>query len=417
MKPGRWWARLLTLLTRAESGAIVFAVVLLLAYTVLPLALYLWQGGNPYYLQLAGIAVVGAPCVVIGSRIKVIRSSRGHVAGRPSRAVLPFVVAVWTAFTSFVILACVTADRIPIVAALQGVDADTLVLLRERFLKAREGWEESFVYINAILAGALVPYSLMLAMLRRFRYRWVLFVVFLVYCVSFVEKAFFLKAILPLMYLVAQRRISTRVRPRVLIAATAGVLVFVTVASGTGSRSARPSGEEFFSTSFATEGPIAFLAWRTVAVPVVTAADTLLVFEQVFGSRPLMGATSSLLAGTFGQERVNVERQVFAAQWGQTETETGSSNSVYLTEAFLNFGYIGVVMFSIAIGMIFGAFAASRDEAFRSLWMLFALSVSVAPLTATLFSSGFLLIVALSLVFKLDERRPRPAPVARTSEE
>jgi hypothetical protein len=188
----------------------------------------------------------------------------------------------------------------------------------------------------------------------------------------------------------------TSVRPRVLISAAAGMLVVVTLLSGAGARSTQPTGDEFFSTSFATSGIGEFLAWRAIAVPIVTAADTLRVFEEDLGGRPLLGASSSLLAFAFGLERVNVERQVYANQWGQNETETGNANAVYLTEAYLNFGFAGVVVFSFITGTIFRLFARSEDEAFRALWMLFCLGLLVGPLTAMLFSNGFLLVLVLS---------------------
>jgi hypothetical protein len=136
---------------------------------------------------------------------------------------------------------------------------------------------------------------------------------------------------------------------------------------------------------------------------VVTAADALRVFDEEYGGRPLLGASSSLLAGLFGLERVNVEREIFAFQWGQNETETGNANSVYLTEAFLNFRWAGVVVFSLVVGLVLRLFARSRDEALRSLWPLFCFTIFVAPLTGTLFSNGFLVVIALSLVVALQD--------------
>jgi hypothetical protein len=390
---------MLRVLTRAESGAIVFAAAVALIYGLLPLAVYLWLVDSPYFLQLGTVSAVGALAVVGGSRLGFGDRFLGRQ--RVEIGFETFLAAIWGSFLLFVIVACVTADRIPAVAALQGVDPDTLSVLRERFLKAREGWQASFVYVNALLAGALVPYSLVAMLLRRHRYRWVFFGLFLVYCVSFVEKAFFLRAAIPLLYVVVQRRISSAIRPAAIVAGAVGLLALVTVLSGASQRADDAGDGDFFSTAFSAGGTLPFLAWRAVAVPVVTAADTLRVFEETYEGRPLRGASSSLLAGLLGLERVAVERDVFTAQWGQTETETGSSNSVYLTEAFLNFGYPGVVVFSVLIGIILRLFAKSDDEALRSLWMLFCFGAFVAPLTATLFSNGFAAVIALSLLVRL----------------
>jgi hypothetical protein len=84
-------------------------------------------------------------------------------------------------------------------------------------------------------------------------------------------------------------------------------------------------------------------------------------------------------------------------QWGQNETGTGSSNSVYITEAFVNFGWIGVVIFSIFIGRSLKWFARSRDEAFRSIWPLYVMGLYSAGLFGQLLSNGFILLLALGL--------------------
>lgn len=397
---------MLRALTRAESAAWVFAGAIALAYGALPLAVHLWFLENEYFVQLAGIAGVGAACVVLGSRLPIL----DRLEGLPRWAVREevFLAATWGAFLAFVLLATVTAERIPFVAALQGVDADTLATLREQFLKAREGWQASFPYVNAVLAGALVPYALVLMLVRRHRLRWVFFAVFLLYCLSFVEKAFFLKAAIPLAYLVFQGQLRSVVRPGVVVAGGLALLGLVTVVSGVTERSESGSQDEFFSTAFTPEGPLGFLVWRSVAIPVVTAGDALRLFEDEYGGRPLLGATSSLVAGLRGVERVNVEREIYAVQWGQNETETGNANSVYLTEAYLNFGMAGVVAFSLLVGAILRLFARSRDEPLRSLWPLFCFTIYVAPLTGTLFSNGFLPVFALSLLVDIVPAEPAP---------
>jgi hypothetical protein len=402
-------------LTRAESAPFVFAAALGLMYGAVPLALSRFLD-DPYYMQLATLAAVAVPSIIVGALIPLLDPLIPSQAPRFPHGTDGFLWLVWGAFGVFVLVACVTAERIPLLAALQGADADTLVVLRERFLKAREGWETVLVYVNAALAGALVPYSLMLALVHRHPRRWILFGAFLLYCVSFVEKAYFLKAAIPLTYLVAQQRITSWIRPRMIMAGAAGMLALVTIVSGVGGRDNEATGDEFFSAAYAADNAAVFLVWRAVAIPLVTAADTLRIFEDEYGGQPLLGASSSLLAGLLGRDRVNIETQVFAAQWGQTETESGSSNSAYLTEAFLNFGYPGVVVFSMLIGAVLRVFARSKDEALRSLWMLFCFAVFVAPFTGTLFSNGFLLVIGVAWLLARRSAAPGvdapPSPTA-----
>jgi hypothetical protein len=388
---------MLKVLTRAESAGAWVALLIAASYSAAPLALYGIVGvENDYFLKLATVSGLGAACIYVGSRIRVFDRAPGAGAARLSLPLEPFLGLIWIAFLLFIAVVCITAERIPFVAALQGADLETTAVLRERFLKARTGWESSFPYINAVLAGALVPYSLMLMQLRRSRHRWTAFGLFLLYCISFVEKVFFFKAAIPLFYVVAQQLVETRLRARSVVAGAVALLAAVTIASGVGSNAADAEGGDFFSATSSPASPAAYMLWRAAAVPIITAADTFRVFEEEYGSRLLLGASSSLLAAVTGQERVNVERDVFAVQWGQSETETGSANSVYLTEAYVNFGYAGVVFFSLLIGLILRLFATSDDEAFRSLWMLFGFAVFVSGLVGILLSNGFLLVILLS---------------------
>ena len=72
------------------------------------------------------------------------------------------------------------------------------------------------------------------------------------------------------------------------------------------------------------------------------------------------------MSSAFGLHRVEFERLVFAYEWGQNAAGTGSTNSVYVIEAFVNFGWAGVAIFSAVVGLMFRVFAQSEDEAFRA---------------------------------------------------
>jgi hypothetical protein len=385
-------------------------IVLLLAYSVVPCGIALVLGTASNFVDLAVLSALGAASVWVGAQISLFDPL---IQGRRPRLVVPpgvFSAAVWCLFVTFAVVALATAERIPLVAALGGADADTIAVLREEFLKAREGWQSSFVYINAGLSGALIPYSIALMFRLRMPGRWFAFAVFLAFCISFVEKAFFLKAALPLLYLVAQRRIRVPLSPAALMGSILGLLILVTIFSGAGT--AEDSNDEaFFSVAYAPHGPLGHILWRSVAIPVVTAADAIRVLHDEFGGQPLWGATSSLLAGITGREHIEFERMVFSAQWGQNETGTGSSNSVFLTEAYVNFGWPGVVLFSVLVGWLMRVFAKSRDEALRSLWILFAFGVYTSGLIGLLLSNGFILLFGLGLFvrFKAPRIASRPA--------
>ena len=384
---------LLQRITAAESGDVYLILAVLTAYAVIPLALYLWLDVDSNYAELAAVSAVTALGIWMGSRIGMFDRIRVVKWQLPAPL---FHRIVWGVFIAFVCIAWLTAEKIPLIAALSGADPDTIAVLREQFLKSREGWQASFVYINAVLSGALIPYSIALMFLQRVPARWYAFFFFLAFAISFVEKAFFFKAALPLIYLVVQQKIRFPVSPKVLIGGALAMLGLVTVLSGAGA-SPEDGGDAFFTASYVPQGPLGHLVWRSVAIPLVTAADAVRVLNEDFGGQVLWGATSSLIAAATGQERIEFERLVFAAQWGQNETGTGSSNSVFLTEAYVNFGWLGALSFGIIAGLLLQLFRRSQDAAFQSLWMLFALGAYTSGLIGLLLSNGFILLFFIGL--------------------
>ena len=401
---------ILDAVTRATSGATLLALAIAITYVLLPLAVYLLGVEHEFFLQLAEVSALGAACIWLGSRLPFLDRL---VVDDPAKRGVALDTRSWSwsggPSLLFVLLVVATAERIPFLAALQGADPETVALLRERFLKAREGWQSVFVYVNALLgrdarallarAHAPAPPPLALAGAR------------------------VLPGLLP--ELRGEGVLPEGGDPRPLPGGAAarphppeaphgarGGRAHARGRDGggrVGTLRDEAAGGDFFTTGFAAQGPLAFVAWRAVAIPVLTAADALRVFQEEHGGRNLGGATSSMLAGLLGQERVNVERQVFAAQFGEAETGTGSANSVYVTEAFINFGWPGVVVFSLVVGLILRIFAVSRDEALRSLWMLFVFAVFVSALTGTLFSNGFLLVIGISLAVRFDGPEKDPA--------
>lgn len=391
---------MLSRLFRAKNSGALFALALFLGYCVLPIWIMVGGRGSLNWL-LPVLAAVSAGIILTVTSLPFGRKRVRFLRVALDLNVL--LIFAWIPFVAFVAVAFLTADKLPIIAAINGMSAGEIAVLREKFLKAREGWQSMLVYINAMLTGALIPYTLSLMFLNRMRLRWLFFLFFVFYCVSFMEKAFFLKCALPFLYLVIQKKIRTPFKAVYILTGVVGLLLAVTFLSM--SRDAEPDTRgNYYSMYFIPRGPFEHLTWRSVVVPLLTASDALDVFEQRFGGQPLHGATSSLLAAGLGMERVPFERLVFEWQWGQNETSTGSANSVFLTEAFVNFGYVGVVFFSILIALIFLLFQRSEDEAFRSLWVLFAFGLYNAGLIGLLLSNGFLLLFLLAFFIKIRVR-------------
>lgn len=398
-----WLNRVLLLVTRPQNAALVFGLVILLVYCVVPLSLSLSGYPDPAYRTLAMMAAFGV-AVMWGT----YALAKGAVISVPTINIDQnlFLVVVIGMFASFAVLSWATAEQIPLIAALQGADPDTVAALRESFLKARSGWQSSFVYVNAILSGALLPYCIALLFIRDSRYKWWVFAFFMFYSISFVEKAFFLKAVIPVFYLLCQGIFRSRLQPSVIAAGTVLLLFAFTALSRVGDTGWHIGGGDFWAPTYQPTNALDQLAWRTFSVPMFSAIDSVKLWETTF-NYPLGGATSSIVSNIFGLHRVEFERLVFAYEWGQNAAGTGSTNSVYVIEAFVNFGWAGVAAFSAAVGLMLRMFAQSKDEGFRALWLLFCINLFAAGLIGIMFSNGFLLMFLIAIFTRMG-RVPTP---------
>ncbi|HEU5079602.1 MAG TPA: hypothetical protein VFT72_10320 [Opitutaceae bacterium] len=383
-------------LSKASNAGWTFALAIFLGYVALPYWLEATKRGSDYG-KLETVAAFAALGILFGAY-----GPKERIAWPKLRIHLgAFLFCTWLSFIVFAIVAFSTAEKIPLIAAFQGAGAAEVAVLREKFLKAREGWQASLVYINAIFTGALIPYALSLMFIHRARFRWVFFCLFLLYSLSFTEKAFFLKGALPFLYLALQGKIRIPVSPKVVIAGIMILLFGVTAVSRVGSEEVEDQGN-FFSVAYVPHTPFQHLMWRSIIVPMVTASDALHVFEKKFKEEPLQGATSSIIAAALGKPRIPFERLVFTEQWGQNETGTGSSNSAFFTEAYVNFLWFGVLAFSFIAGRILRLMAESNDEAYKSLWMLFCFGLYNSGLIGLLLSNGFAVVLTLALLARID---------------
>jgi hypothetical protein len=389
--------RALLVTTRPETAWLLFGCLVLIVYCFIPASLMLLGYRDTAYGTLAGISALGV--IVIWTTYLVSKAFEIKIPPLVIDTNLFLLVVIGT-FIGFAILSWVTAEQIPLFAALQGADGATLAYLRESFLKGRGGWQSSFVYINAILSGALIPYCIAVMFVTGHRFKWFVFAFFLFYSISFIEKAFFLKAVIPIFYLLCQQRFRSRIQPSYIAIGTLILLLIFTVVSRAGSSTWHVGGGDFWSPTYQAVNALDQLLWRMVSVPVFSAVDAIKVYELYFGY-PLMGATSSILSLVQGTERIEFERMVFAFEWGQNATSTGSANSVYLTEAYINYGLPGVALFSVVVGLCLRIFVSSRDEAVRAVWLLFAFNLFSAGLIGLLFSNGFILLFLIAVFVRL----------------
>jgi len=261
--------------------------------------------------------------------------------------------------------------------------------------------------LSAFFVSTLLPYSLAHLFVQKSKSRYWLTMVFFGFCISFLQKSLFLFVVLPLFYLAIRR---TKVGSLTMLSIIAGgiILLYILTVLASGGRAEFDTAwssidvGEFFSAAYVPNGSGEFIIWRSIAVPLFTASDTLLVFNEQFGGRPLLGATSSFLAAIFSLVHVPMEKLVFAHQWSWNDI--ANANAVFMLDGYVNYGWAGVMLFSIFVGQSLRWFYKSKDEAFKSLWLIYCFALFSGPLTGLLLSNGYLVLFTLALFIRVRDQ-------------
>lgn len=316
------------------------------------------------------------------------------------------VYATTVLFVVFCIVTIASARSVPLLDALRGQTPAQIAVARELFLKARQGWGAILPYANALLTGALLPYCMCIAILRRYRFRWLIVALFFLYSLLFVEKAFFLRIFLPLMAVVVVSQ-NRKVRLTWLLAVAVALLVSNIVISGFGTSSGMGAGD--------------YLLMRTFVIPIRTVTDSLNYWWHAYHGIPFHGATNLIFSHLFGLARVQFEREVFVYEWGPSITGTQSANAAFFVESYVNFGWPGVFLVSFTVGALISYIGRSSDQAFRCILPLVLFSLFVGGAFGLLFGNGLLLCLVVSAainrrslcvpsMFSGPEGNPLPSP-------
>jgi len=390
-------------LTDTRWSAALFILALFSVYAVLPIFAHYLLLPNQYFVDLAQLSAIACVAICLGYFLPLVDHRFREGAPRIAIDSQAFHVVVWGTFLVFLLITFATADAVPIFSALKGGATVELDEQRGEFLKGRVGVEAALSYLSTFYVSALLPYSLAKLFIERSRFRYLLLMLFLAFSMSFLVKSLFIYVLVPLFYLAVRQKRSILLPLSIVIGSLVLLYLMTLLAVQFDADTVAPSGGDFFDATYASSvssGPIEFLLWRSIAVPMFTASDTLLVFKEQLDGQLLWGATSSFLAWIFSLERVNLERLVFAQQFGGWN-DLANSNSVYFTEAFANFGWGGVVLFSLFIGQSLRWFRKSRDEAFKALWIIYCFALFSGGLIPLLLSNGYFWMFVLALFIKV----------------
>lgn len=383
-----------------KNGFKLFLIAIAVAYGFMPLVATIVESEARSFGLLSALTMVSVLSMWVGNRIPVVDSRFKKSSLRLYLSGKVFVWLIWLLFIGYIVVAMSTANAIPIIGAISGVDANEVSQQRGDFLKGREGAGIALLYLSAFMT-TFMPYAIIYLYEKKSRLRHVGAVIFIIYAVSFMVKALFLYLIFPIMVFLAM---SGKLNIKKILYTTllcVILLIGLTFISMNGD-SVDVTDAGFFTANYTPANAVMYFIWRSVGVPIFTAADTLIVHQDQFLGEPLMGATSSLIAFIAGVERVNLERYVFEYQFGSWN-EVANANAVFITDAYVNFGFFGVIIFSLLVGQIFRWFCLSTDVAFKAQWINFAFMIFSASLIGALLSNWWIVMMLFGLFVRVDK--------------
>lgn len=350
-----------------------------------------------------------------------------------------------TAYTLLIAYTAATAEDIALLAALQGGSIDRIAYARELFLRTRVGPEVALRYLYAIMASSIIPYVIASLFVMRHRLRYVVLGLFLFSLMLTLEKSLSIIALLPIIILnVNQRQNQRAFGFIVLTVLCVGLASFLSrggvtrllelvpnaapsaPVEGGGSAPSTPSRggtqavapEQPSGMSAVPEGyslfksnsQVFYIINRIVWIPYITAYDWLRFKEQVLDGGHTLGRSIHFMSWVTGEPYYPLERMVFNFQWGQNMTGTGSSNTVYLVDAFLNFGLLGTLLYSMLVALVIKIISRSSNVAGKAVAYLPLLYLAFNSFSAILFSGGLMFLLAIIMLMRTDQRMLSPEP-------
>ncbi len=311
-------------------------------------------------------------------------------------------------YLSVVIYACVTVPEVPLFAAFKKTAVYKLSLLREQFLRTSTGYAKIPLYIYTICINSIIPLILTQMFLDKKPKRFILLFLFLFTLMLNLEKGRTLVALLPLIvFYVNEKKPMKAFSVGILLVSIILCMSFLS----RGGLSNEPMDKSAVlqnkynlfadnSSKLSKLSQAYFLINRVCYIPYMTAIDWLDYKKIKLNDNLVYGQSISLVSWITGKEKINLEREVFSYEWGQFETGTGSANTVYYIDAYLNFGIFGVLLYSILLAILIKIGIASQNKSIMATMTVTLYFICCNALPAMLFSGGLMFLLFIATFFR-----------------
>lgn len=319
-----------------------------------------------------------------------------------------FCVAVLVCYFVMIAYAAATAPGIALVAAFQGASLDQIAQLRETFLRTRTGPERALLYWYAINISSLMPLVLSILFLKQAKYRYHVLFAFLFTLALTLEKSLSITALIPLIVVFynSNRRKFVYLIGIALVAAVT-IVSFAArggLSKGDDEAAALATVPDEYNLFRSSDNQTLYVINRVLYIPYASAIDWLRYLDKELKGEPVNGQSIGIIAYLTGRPSLNLEREIFAFEWGQNETETGSANTVFYIDAYLNFGVIGILVYAALLALLVRLCLASKNRALCAGLAVPMIYICFNSLSAIIFSGGLGILVCLAVLARFDDK-------------
>jgi oligosaccharide repeat unit polymerase len=330
------------------------------------------------------------------------------IINRPSRIRLKFshfALVFLAIYAAVIIYTAYTAKEVALFSAFRGARLEEIAEQREEFLRTRTGWEAALKYINALCTTSIIPYIISTLFYIRQKLRLPILGLFLFALMLTLEKSLVIMALFPLVVLFANQKARKQsMGTTVLLVAVLLAASYLALGGFRWSSSDTSADEFHLSSDYtilpqANTGILGFVVTRIVWIPYITAYDWLRFQDDVLGGKFTNGDSISIVSAITGDKYISLERGVFAYEWGQNVEGTGSANTVYFIDAYLNFGILGSILYSMVLAFLVRVILVSDNIPAKAAAFVPLFYLCFNSLTAVLSSGG--LGMVLLIIFSL----------------
>ncbi len=301
-------------------------------------------------------------------------------------------------YSILMLYTAITAPAIPLLDALRGSGIDVISNGRETFLRTRNGWESLLNYFFSMYRSILMPFAVCWFFYIKSNWRFASVFIFIMTLLLTLEKSVCVIALIPLFFLFFQ--VKPKIARRILYVTIVLVAATSFLARGGVSTDTGTSDLSYVPVQynmFKSDSQFFYVLNRVLFIPYATSVDWLRYRDVKLSGKELMGRNISIIATLNGEKKINIEREVFAFQWGQNESGTGSANTSYFIDAYINWGVLGVLVYNLII--VFVIRVAIRSDIFiiKACTFVPLIFLLFNSLSAMLFSGGLFILILIGL--------------------